>query len=129
MLVTGALNDTRTPYWLPAKWVAMLRDQKTDGNPLLLQTEMAAGHFGASGFDDYGRQAALLYAFILQELGMADVRPNQATATISAPHAARRSTAPTRAVQTSPRGQPPLSTAVGRRVPPRTAQARSATRR
>jgi oligopeptidase B len=129
MLVTGGLHDTRTPYWLPAKWVAMLRDLKTDGNPLLLQTEMAAGHFGASGFDDYGRQAALLYAFILQELGMADVRPNQATATISAPHAARRSTAPTRAVQTSPRGQPPLSTAVGRRVPPRTAQARATTRR
>jgi hypothetical protein len=129
MLVTGGLHDTRTPYWLPAKWVAMLRDLKTDGNPLLLQTEMTAGHFGASGFDDYSRQVALMNAFLLQELGMADVRPDQAAAAISAPHAARRSSEPLRSVPPPLRRQPRHSTSAGRRVSPRTAQARAAVRR
>jgi oligopeptidase B len=126
MMVIGGLNDARTPYWLPAKWVAMLRDLKTDDNPLLLRTEMASGHFGPSGRDDAGRQAALMYAFVLQALGIAGVRPNHAAATILAPHAAKRSTELTRARPMSPHGQPLVPSLEGRRAPPRTVQARSA---
>ena len=49
MLVTAGISDPRVTYWEPAKYVARLRATKTDGNPLLLKTNMAAGHFGQSG--------------------------------------------------------------------------------
>ena len=55
MLVTAGLNDPRVAYWEPAKWVAKLRATKTDQNRLLLQTNMGAGHGGASGrYDSCG---------------------------------------------------------------------------
>lgn len=69
LLVTAGLNDPRVTYWEPAKWVARLRAMKTDQNPLLLHTNMGAGHGGASGRFDRLKEIALEYAFILQTLG------------------------------------------------------------
>jgi oligopeptidase B len=65
MLVTGGLNDPRVQYWEPAKWVAKLRELKTDDNLLLLRTKMGEGHGGASGRYDHLRDIAFEYAFIL----------------------------------------------------------------
>jgi oligopeptidase B len=57
-------------YWEPAKYVARLRDRKTDDNVLLLKTNMEAGHGGASGRYDYLREVAFDYAFMLTRLGI-----------------------------------------------------------
>ena len=70
MLVKTSLNDSQVMYWEPAKYVAKLRTLKTDGNPLLLVTNMEAGHGGASGRYDYLKEIALDYAFLLRELGL-----------------------------------------------------------
>ncbi len=70
MLVTAAYNDTQVAYWNPAKWVARLRAVKTDANPLLLVTNMASGHSGASGRLERYRLTALKYAFMLQLAGI-----------------------------------------------------------
>jgi oligopeptidase B len=69
MLITGGLNDPRVSYWEPAKWVAKLRVTKTDDNPLLLKTEMGAGHQGPSGRYDAWRDEAFVYAFMLDAVG------------------------------------------------------------
>jgi oligopeptidase B len=70
MLITGGLNDPRVAYWEPAKYTAKLRAKKTDGNRLLLRTNMGAGHAGASGRYDFLREVAFKYAFLLDVLGM-----------------------------------------------------------
>jgi oligopeptidase B len=70
MLVKTSLNDSQVMYWEPAKYVARLRTLKTDDNPLLLVTNMKAGHGGASGRYDYLKEIAFDYAFLLRELGM-----------------------------------------------------------
>jgi oligopeptidase B len=70
MLVKTSLNDSQVMYWEPAKYVAKLRTLKTDANPLLLKTNMGAGHGGASGRYDYLREIALNYAFLLTQLGI-----------------------------------------------------------
>jgi oligopeptidase B len=72
MLVLSGFNDPRVQYWEPAKWVAKLRDSKTDSNPVLLRTRMGEGHKGASGRYDYLRDVALEYAFILQQFGVVE---------------------------------------------------------
>ena len=72
MLVTAGLNDPRVTYWEPAKYVARLRTLKTDTNPLLLKTNMGAGHGGKSGRYDALREVAEEYAFILAALGLAN---------------------------------------------------------
>jgi len=69
ILVKTSLNDSQVMYWEPAKYVARLRAAKTDKNPLLLKTNMGAGHGGASGRYDYLREIAFDYAFILGQLG------------------------------------------------------------
>jgi oligopeptidase B len=71
MLVKTSLHDSQVMYWEPAKYVAKLRTLKTDSNPLLLVTNMQAGHGGASGRYDYLKEIALDYAFLLRELGVA----------------------------------------------------------
>lgn len=68
MLVTTGLHDSQVQYWEPAKWVAKLRDMKTDNNILLLKTNMEAGHGGASGRFKRYKETALEYAFILDQL-------------------------------------------------------------
>jgi oligopeptidase B len=70
LLVTAGLNDPRVTYWEPAKWVAMLREMKTDGNELLLKTNMGAGHGGKSGRFESLRETAEEFAFILWQLGV-----------------------------------------------------------
>jgi oligopeptidase B len=66
IMVTAGLNDAQVQYWEPAKWVAKLRDTKTDHNLLLLQTNMDAGHGGASGRFEGFKETALEYAFLLK---------------------------------------------------------------
>ncbi len=70
MLVKTSLHDSQVMYWEPAKYIAKLRTLKTDANPLLLVTNMQAGHGGASGRYDYLKEIALDYAFVLKELGV-----------------------------------------------------------
>jgi len=70
MLVKTSLNDSQVMYWEPAKYVAKLRTLKTDTNPLLLLTNMQAGHGGASGRYDYLKEIAFDYAFLLRILGV-----------------------------------------------------------
>ncbi len=70
MLVTTGLHDSQVQYFEPAKWVAKLRDLKTDKNVLLLNTNMEAGHGGASGRFKALEEIAMEYAFIFQQLGI-----------------------------------------------------------
>ncbi len=72
MLVKTAWNDSQVMYWEAAKYVAKLRTMKTDGNVLLLKTNMGAGHGGASGRYDFLREIAFDYAFLLRELGIGE---------------------------------------------------------
>jgi len=72
MLVTAGLNDPRVTYWEPAKWVAKLRDVKTDDNVLLMKTNMGAGHGGKSGRWNSLYETAEEYAFILWQMGFAE---------------------------------------------------------
>ena len=65
ILAMTSLNDTRVFYVEPAKWVAALRHHKTDGHPVLLRTQMAAGHGGISGRYERWREAAFQYAWLL----------------------------------------------------------------
>jgi len=62
------LTDPRVTYWEPAKWVARLRELKTDDHLLLLRTNMEAGHAGASGRFERLKEVALAYAFAHCEL-------------------------------------------------------------
>lgn len=75
MLVKTSFNDSQVMYHESAKWVAKLRAHKTDDNPLLFVTNMAAGHGGSSGRYDRLREIALDYAFMLWQVGAAGVRP------------------------------------------------------
>ena len=70
LLVKTSLNDSQVMYWEPAKYVAKLRTLKTDNHPLMLVTNMEAGHGGASGRYDYLKEIAFDYAFLLRELNV-----------------------------------------------------------
>ncbi len=71
MLVKTSLHDSQVMYWEPAKYVAKLRTLNTSDHPLLLHTNMHAGHGGASGRYDYLKEIAFDYAFLLWQLGIA----------------------------------------------------------
>jgi oligopeptidase B len=70
ILVRTSFHDSQVMYWEPAKYVAKLRARKTDANPVLLKTNMDAGHGGASGRYDYLHEIAFDYAFILTQMGI-----------------------------------------------------------
>jgi oligopeptidase B len=72
MLVTTGLHDSQVQYWEPAKWVARLREMKTDTNPLLMFCNMETGHGGASGRFARHRETAMEYAFLLDLAGKVD---------------------------------------------------------
>jgi oligopeptidase B len=71
MFVTTGLNDPRVQYWEPAKWVAKLRAHTTSDNPIVLRTEMGAGHGGPSGRYDAWRDEATVLAFVCESVGIA----------------------------------------------------------
>lgn len=66
ILVTTGFNDSQVQYWEPAKWVAKLRDLKTDNNLLIFKTDFSSGHSGASGRFESLKDDALEYAFLLK---------------------------------------------------------------
>lgn len=68
LLITAGLNDPRVQYWEPAKWTAKLRTSPIGDRPVLLKTEMGAGHFARSGRYDVWRDEAFVSAFILDEI-------------------------------------------------------------
>ncbi|QGY47425.1 prolyl oligopeptidase family serine peptidase [Maribellus comscasis] len=70
MMVTTGLHDSQVQYWEPTKWVAKLRDLKTDDNLLIFHVNMDYGHGGASGRFQWIENIALEYAFIFDQLGM-----------------------------------------------------------
>jgi oligopeptidase B len=70
VLATAGLHDARVGYWEPAKWVARLREAEPQ-NRVLLRTELVAGHGGPSGRYDAWKDEALVYAFLLDALGLA----------------------------------------------------------
>ena len=70
MLITTGLFDSQVQYWEPAKWIARLRDMKTDDNILMMHTNMEAGHGGASGRFKRYKETALEYAFFMDLEGM-----------------------------------------------------------
>jgi oligopeptidase B len=72
ILAMGGLTDPRVTYWEPAKWVARLRATMTGGGPLLLRTNMGAGHGGAPGRFSRLDEVAIAYAFALWAVGLAD---------------------------------------------------------
>lgn len=72
ILAMGGLTDPRVTYWEPAKWIARLRATMTGGGPVLLRTNMGAGHGGASGQFNRLDEIAIVYAFALWSVGMAE---------------------------------------------------------
>jgi oligopeptidase B len=70
MMVTTGLHDSQVQYWEPAKWVAKLRELKTDNNTLLLRTNMETGHGGTTGRFRVYEEQAQEYAFILDLAGI-----------------------------------------------------------
>lgn len=71
ILAMGGLTDPRVTYWEPAKWIARLRATMSGGGPVLLRTNMGAGHGGASGRFDRLDEVAIVYAFALWAAGIA----------------------------------------------------------
>jgi oligopeptidase B len=70
VLATGGLHDTRVGFWEPAKWVQVLRQSTTGTRPVLLWTDLGAGHSGPSGRYDAWREEARILAYILWSVGL-----------------------------------------------------------
>lgn len=79
VLATAGLTDPRVTYWEPAKWVARLRDRRSDDGLTLMRTNMGAGHGGASGRFDSLRETADNWAFALMTVGLADSEVSEPT--------------------------------------------------
>ncbi len=75
MFLTAGLTDYRVTYWEPAKWAAKLREFTTSGEPILLRTNMGAGHAGSAARFESIREAAREYAFALKAFGLMDAEP------------------------------------------------------
>ncbi len=73
MLITTGYHDSQVQYWEPAKWLAKLRDKKTDNNPLLMHCNMDAGHGGAAGRFERHKETAMEYAFLLDLAGKTEL--------------------------------------------------------
>ena len=72
LLVTTGIHDSQVQYWEPAKWVAKIREFKTDSNLIYLLTDMNSGHGGASGRYDAIKEIAKKYSFLLQIEALSD---------------------------------------------------------
>jgi oligopeptidase B len=72
IFAAAGLTDPRVTYWEPAKWVARLRERKSDANPVLFRINMDAGHAGASGRFSRLEEIAYSYAFALKVVGLAE---------------------------------------------------------
>jgi oligopeptidase B len=72
VLVTSGLNDPRVQYWEPAKWVAKLRAENTSDRPIVMRTELGAGHGGPSGRYDAWRDEAIALAFVCAMVGITE---------------------------------------------------------
>ena len=75
ILAMAGLTDPRVTYWEPAKWVARLRATMTGGGPVILHTNMGAGHGGAPGRFSRLDEVAIGYAFALDTVGLAGAKP------------------------------------------------------
>jgi oligopeptidase B len=75
VMATAGLTDPRVTYWEPAKWVARLRERRTDDGLTLMRTHMGAGHGGASGRFDALRETAEEFAFVLMTVGLTEAEP------------------------------------------------------
>ena len=67
LLVLSGFHDSQVQYWEPTKWVLKLREHQTGQSPILLQTNMEAGHSGASGRFSTHKETALIYAFLIDQ--------------------------------------------------------------
>ncbi len=85
ILAMGGLTDPRVTYWEPAKWIARLRATMTGGGPVLLRTNMGAGHGGASGRFNRLDEVAIVYAFALWAVGMAESHGRHVTLVMAGP--------------------------------------------
>lgn len=74
LLVTSGLHDSQVQYWEPTKWVAKLREMKTDQNQLLLHTNMKAGHGGASGRFQALKEYAMEYGWLMKVLEVGEFK-------------------------------------------------------
>ena len=103
ILAMGGLTDPRVTYWEPAKWIARLRATMSGGGPVLLRTNMGAGHGGASGRFNRLDEVAIVYAFALWAVGIGgeergvNVRPTPDSAAARCAAPSRRSCAIARA--------------------------------
>ena len=77
LLVLTSFSDSQVQYFEPAKWVAKLRDLKTDNNPLLFKTNMTGSHGGSSGRFERLRERALEYSWMMGILGMVPEKVKQ----------------------------------------------------
>lgn len=73
MLITTGYHDSQVQYWEPAKWLAKLRDVKTDNNPLIMHCNMSTGHGGSAGRFERHKETAMKYAFFLDLAGKTEL--------------------------------------------------------
>ena len=70
VLVITGLHDSQVQYWEPAKWVQRLRNHQKGDAPILLHTDLEAGHGGATGRFEALKETALIYAFLIEQAGL-----------------------------------------------------------